>query len=61
MSAQESMRIPSMKMNNRFMHIHGGCTCSKGSEEAQCPAAKYLHGEWDISEFFHAEERQEAV
>lgn len=43
------------------MHIHGGCTCSKDSEEAQCPAAKYLHGEWDISEFFHAEERQEAV
>ena len=33
------------------MHIHGGCTCSKGSEETQCPAAKYLHGEWDISEF----------
>ena len=43
------------------MHIHGGCTCNKGSEEAQCPAAKYLHGEWDISEFFHSEERQEAV
>lgn len=43
------------------MHIHGSCTCSKGPEEAQCPAAKYLYGEWDISEFFHAEERRKAV
>lgn len=41
------------------MHRSGNCTCSKDGEE--CPAAKYLTGTWDISEFFHLEDRKEAA
>ena len=42
------------------MHQNRSCTCNKeGSEE--CPAAKYLTGTWDISEFFHSEDRKEAA
>ena len=41
------------------MHRNGNCTCSKDGEE--CPAAKYLTGIWDISEFFHLEDRKEAA
>lgn len=41
------------------MHRSGSCTCGKNREE--CPAAKYLTGTWDISEFFHLEDRKEAA
>lgn len=41
------------------MHRSGNCTCGKDGEE--CPAAKYLTGTWDISEFFHLEDRKEAA
>ena len=42
------------------MHQNGSCTCNKEVSE-ECPAAKYLTGTWDISEFFHSEDRKEAV
>lgn len=41
------------------MHRSGNCTCDKDGEE--CPAAKYLTGTWDISEFFHLKDRKEAA
>lgn len=43
------------------MHRDGSCTCSKDDGDGECPAAKYLKGAWDISEFFHLEDRKEAV
>lgn len=41
------------------MHRSRDCTCSEDGDE--CPAAKYLAGTWDISEFFHSEDRKEAA
>lgn len=41
------------------MHSSGSCTCNEDGTE--CPAAKYLAGTWDISEFFHSEDRKEAA
>ena len=41
------------------MHQRGSCTCGEDGDE--CPAAKYLAGTWDISEFFHSEDRKEAA
>ena len=41
------------------MYRSGSCTCNEGGTE--CPAAKYLAGTWDISEFFHSEDRKEAA
>lgn len=41
------------------MHRSGNCTCSEDGDE--CPAAKYLTGTWDISAFFHSEDRKEAA
>ena len=41
------------------MHRSGSCTCNEDGTE--CPAAKYLAGIWDISEFFHSEDRKEAA
>ncbi len=43
------------------MHNNGSCTCSKDDSSVECPAAKYLKGTWDISEFFHLEDRKEAA
>lgn len=43
------------------MHRNGNCTCSKDDDAEVCPAAKYLTGTWDISEFFHSEDRKEAA
>ena len=43
------------------MHQSGVCTCSKNENAKTCPAAKYLAGTWDISEFFHSEDRKEAA
>lgn len=43
------------------MHRDGCCTCSKDDGDGECPAAKYLKGSWDISEFFHLEDRKEAA
>ena len=43
------------------MHRDGRCTCNKDSDSVECPAAKYLKGTWDISEFFHLEDRKEAA
>lgn len=43
------------------MHQNGSCTCSTDGRAGDCPAAKYLKGAWDISEFFHLEDRKEAV
>ena len=43
------------------MHRDGSCTCSKDDSGMECPAAKYLKGTWDISEFFHLEDRKEAA
>ena len=43
------------------MHRDGSCTCSKDDGDGECPAAKYLKGAWDISEFFHLEDRKEAA
>lgn len=42
------------------MHKYGSCTCSK-NKKIQCEAAKFLHSEWDISDFFHLGERKEAA
>ena len=41
------------------MHQRGSCTCGEDGDE--CPAAKYLAGTWDISGFFHSEDRKEAA
>ena len=41
------------------MHRSGNCTCGEDGDE--CPAAKYLAGTWDISAFFHSEDRKEAA
>jgi len=41
------------------MHQRGSCTCGEDGDE--CPAAKYLAGTWNISEFFHSEDRKEAA
>lgn len=41
------------------MHRSESCTCNEDGTE--CPAAKYLAGTWDISEFFHSEDRKEAA
>ena len=43
------------------MHRSGNCTCGKDGDTEECPAAKYLTGTWDISEFFHSEDRKEAA
>lgn len=43
------------------MHQSGSCTCNKDHGGGECPAAKYLKGTWDISEFFHLEDRKEAI
>lgn len=43
------------------MHQGGICTCGKDENGETCPAAKYLAGAWDISEFFHSEDRKEAA
>ncbi|NBI85534.1 hypothetical protein D3Z47_04645 [Lachnospiraceae bacterium] len=43
------------------MHQNGSCTCSRDGSDVKCPAAKYLTGTWDISEFFHSEDRKEAA
>ncbi len=42
------------------MHNNGSCTCSKDGG-GECPAAKYLKGAWDISEFFHLEDVKEVA
>jgi hypothetical protein len=42
------------------MHKNGSCSCNEEAAE-ECPAAKYLKGAWDISEFFHSEDRKEAA
>lgn len=42
------------------MHKNRSCSCNKEDAEV-CPAAKYLKGTWDISAFFHSEDRKEAV
>lgn len=43
------------------MHQNRSCTCGKDNDTEECPAAKYLTGTWDISEFFHLEDRKEAA
>ncbi len=43
------------------MHNNGSCTCSKDSNHRECPATKYLKGDWDISEFFHMKDRRDAA
>ena len=43
------------------MHNSGSCTCGKDDSGVECPAAKYLNGIWDISEFFHLDGRKEAA
>lgn len=43
------------------MHNDGNCTCGKDDSDGECPAAKYLKGVWDISDFFHSEDGKEAV
>lgn len=43
------------------MHNDGNCTCGKDDSGGECPAAKYLKGAWDISDFFHSEDGKEAV
>ena len=43
------------------MHRGENCTCGKDDDAEECPAAKYLTGTWDISEFFHSEDKKEAA
>ena len=43
------------------MHGNGNCTCYREDGARECPAAKYLNGIWDISEFFHLDGRKEAA
>lgn len=43
------------------MHRSGSCTCGTDEDEYECPAAKYLAGLWDISEFFHLGNRRETA
>lgn len=43
------------------MHQNGSCTCNKEDGDGECPAAKYLKGTWDISAFFHLEDRKAAA
>lgn len=43
------------------IHKNGNCFCNKSGGTRECPAAKYLKGAWDISEFFHLEARKEAA
>ena len=43
------------------VHNNGSCTCGTTDDTGECPAAKYLKGVWDISDFFHSEVRKEAV
>lgn len=43
------------------MHNSGSCTCGTADGGGECPAAKYLKGAWDISEFFHSTDRKEAA
>ncbi len=43
------------------MHNSGSCTCGTADDDGECPAAKYLKGAWDISEFFHSTDRKEAA
>lgn len=42
------------------LHHNGNCSCGR-EDGVECPAAGYLKGEWDITAFFHAEDRKEAV
>lgn len=42
-------------------HHNGSCSCSKDDGSGECPAAGYLKGEWDITAFFHADDRKEAA
>ncbi|MCM1188554.1 MAG: hypothetical protein NC541_04565 [bacterium] len=42
------------------MHSSGNCTCGMDGCGRECPASKYLKGAWDISDFFHSEDRKEA-
>lgn len=42
------------------MHQQGTCNCSHDDKHT-CPAAKYLSGEWDISDFYHLEPRTAAT
>lgn len=43
------------------MHNDGSCACGRDGGDGECPAAKYLKGAWDISAFFHSEDRKEDV
>lgn len=43
------------------IHRNGSCACGTDKNDGECPAAKYLSGTWDISEFFHLEDRKEAA
>ena len=44
------------------MHQDVACTCyGKTDHTSGCPAAKYLNGIWDISDFFHLQDKKEAV
>ncbi len=41
-------------------HKEADCTChGKNGTHAPCAAAKYLNGEWDISEFFFLQDRKD--
>ena len=43
------------------MHNSGSCTCDATDDGGECPAAKYLKGVWNISAFFHSEDRKGTV
>ena len=42
------------------MHKQGNCSCCKNTKQL-CEAARYLHGEWDISNFFHYDAQANAA
>lgn len=43
------------------MHQNGDCSCGMDECGSECPAAKYLKGIWDISTFYHSEDRRETM
>ena len=57
MEAEADLRGIKKEYAAKGMHRSGNCTCGEDGDE--CPAAKYLAGTWDISAFFHSEDRKE--
>ena len=60
--ADERSKCWEMLSSLLTMHQDAACTChGKAGHKSDCPAAKYLKGIWDISDFFHLQDKKEAV